>query len=217
MHPSAVSRRPNHLWEKSRGKSDDFPVFSRTDVMHLTRFTDLSLRVLMYLTYRNRTVLVTVNELAQRFEWSRNHIVKVAHFLSTKGWIISHRGRTGGLQLAKDPSEYRLGDLIRELEGSQPMLDCENPPCNLSGGCQIRRIVDEAVEAFYEVLNRYTLESITSVPEAQAVITLLNEMPVGRQPCGDEAGMPGSMLIKSLDRDEPFGGEHAEAGSEPEF
>ena len=77
--------------------------------------------------------------------------------------------------------------------------------------------MDEAVEAFYEVLNRYTLESITSVPEAQAVITLLNEMPVGRQPCGDEAGMPGSMLIKSLDRDEPFGGEHAEAGSEPEF
>ena len=73
--------------------------------MHLTRFTDLSLRVLMYLTYRNRTSLVTVNELAQKFQWSRNHIVKVAHFLHLQGWIASFRGRSGGLKLAKDPSE----------------------------------------------------------------------------------------------------------------
>lgn len=81
--------------------------------MHLTRFTDLSLRVLMYLTYRNRTSLVTVNELAQKFQWSRNHIVKVAHFLHLQGWIASFRGRSGGLKLAKDPSEYRIGEIVR--------------------------------------------------------------------------------------------------------
>ena len=51
--------------------------------MHLTRFTDLSLRVLIYLTHNERKGLVTVTELAERFKWSRNHMVKVVHFMST--------------------------------------------------------------------------------------------------------------------------------------
>lgn len=88
--------------------------------MHLTRFTDLSLRVLMYLTYRNRSTLVTVNELAEKFDWSRNHIVKVAHFLHTKGWIVSYRGRTGGLELARDPRNIVLGILFANLKGASP-------------------------------------------------------------------------------------------------
>ena len=37
--------------------------------MHLTRFTDLSLRVLIYLTHNERKGLVTVTELAERFKW----------------------------------------------------------------------------------------------------------------------------------------------------
>ena len=55
--------------------------------MHLTRFTDLSLRVLIYLTHNERKGLVTVTELAERFKWSRNHMVKVVHFMSTKNWV----------------------------------------------------------------------------------------------------------------------------------
>ena len=60
--------------------------------MHLTRFTDLSLRVLIYLTHNERKGLVTVTELAERFKWSRNHMVKVVHFMSTKNWVQTHRG-----------------------------------------------------------------------------------------------------------------------------
>lgn len=63
--------------------------------MHLTRFTDLSLRVLIYLTHNERKGLVTVTELAERFKWSRNHMVKVVHFMSTKNWVQTHRGRFG--------------------------------------------------------------------------------------------------------------------------
>ena len=58
--------------------------------MHLTRFTDLSLRVLIYLTHNERKGLVTVTELAERFKWSRNHMVKVVHFMSTKNWVQTH-------------------------------------------------------------------------------------------------------------------------------
>ena len=73
--------------------------------MHLTRFTDLSLRVLIYLTHNERKGLVTVTELAERFKWSRNHMVKVVHFMSTKNWVQTHRGRFGGLTLKMRPCQ----------------------------------------------------------------------------------------------------------------
>ena len=45
--------------------------------MHITRFTDLSLRVLMYLCARPSQDRTTVTEIAERIGWTRNHVVKV--------------------------------------------------------------------------------------------------------------------------------------------
>lgn len=85
--------------------------------MQLNRFTDFGLRVMMYLTQcRDRTVPVTIPEIAARFEISRNHLVKVVHFLSQQGWIVATRGKGGGLRLARDAVEYRIGELVRVLE-----------------------------------------------------------------------------------------------------
>ena len=150
--------------------------------MHLLRFTDLSLRVLMYMTYKHRPVLVTVNEMAERFGWSRHHLVKVVHYLNEKGWILTLRGRGGGLKLAMDPSEYRLGDIIRAIEGDQLMPECEIGDCQFTGTCRIRHYVNEATEAFYESLNKHTLESITSEPSMQTIITRFSEMPQPPRP-----------------------------------
>lgn len=96
--------------------------------MHLTRFTDLSLRVLIYLTHNERKGLVTVTELAERFKWSRNHMVKVVHFMSTKNWVQTHRGRFGGLTLKMHPSEYKIGDIVQILEEQGELIDCFEPP-----------------------------------------------------------------------------------------
>lgn len=95
--------------------------------MHLTRFTDLSLRVLIYLTHNERKGLVTVTELAERFKWSRNHMVKVVHFMSTKNWVQTHRGRFGGLTLKMHPSEYKIGDIVQILEEQGELIDCSVP------------------------------------------------------------------------------------------
>lgn len=83
--------------------------------MHLTRFTDLSLRVLIYLTHNERKGLVTVTELAERFKWSRNHMVKVVHFMSTKNWVQTHRGRFGGLTLKMPRPNTRSATSFRFL------------------------------------------------------------------------------------------------------
>ena len=62
----------------------------------------------------------------------------------------------GGVALDKDPSEYRLGDLVRRLEGNESLFDCNEPACHLEG-CQLTHYYASALEAFYEELNKITL------------------------------------------------------------
>ncbi|HET9763806.1 MAG TPA: Rrf2 family transcriptional regulator, partial [Casimicrobiaceae bacterium] len=67
--------------------------------MRLTRFTDYSLRVLMYVAAREDG-RATIADVAAAFAISENHLTKVVHFLGKCGFLSNVRGRGGGLRLA---------------------------------------------------------------------------------------------------------------------
>lgn len=141
--------------------------------MQLTRFTDFGLRVLMYLTQcRDRSAAVTIPEIADRFSVSRNHLVKVVHFMAQQGWVSTSRGKGGGLRLAQAADRYRLGDLIRQLEQQGPLIDCREPPCALDGACRLSGVLAQTLQSFYEALNGYTLADLVRDPTAAAIIKL---------------------------------------------
>lgn len=141
--------------------------------MQLTRFTDFGLRVLMYLTQcRERSAAVTIPEIADRFSVSRNHLVKVVHFMAQQGWVSTSRGKGGGLRLSQSADRYRLGDLIRQLEQQGPLIDCREPPCALDGACRLSGVLAQTLQAFYEALNGYTLADLVRDPTAAAIIKL---------------------------------------------
>ncbi|MBM2884702.1 Rrf2 family transcriptional regulator [Chromobacterium phragmitis] len=140
--------------------------------MQLTRFTDLGLRVLMYLTGLESGQLATIPEIAERFEVSRNHLVKVVHFMAQQGWLATSRGKGGGLALARPPEHFRLGDVVRALEGSPQLIDCAEPPCALRQGCLLKGALDGALAAFFQTLDGYTLRDIVASPTGEAIIRL---------------------------------------------
>ncbi len=141
--------------------------------MQLTRFTDFGLRVLMYLTQcRDRSAAVTIPEIADRFSVSRNHLVKVVHFMAQHGWVSTTRGKGGGLRLSQPAASYRLGDLIRDLEQQGPLIDCREPPCALDGSCRLSGVLAQTLQAFYDALNGYTLADLVRDPTAAAIIKL---------------------------------------------
>ena len=126
--------------------------------MQLTRYTDYSLRVLLYLAVdQNRNPPVTVDELSQQFQISRNHLVKIVHELGQRGLLLTVRGRGGGVRLAKDPSEYRIGDIIEQLEGGRAVIDCKKIGCVLTGKCGLSGALWRAIRHFFDELNQYTL------------------------------------------------------------
>jgi Rrf2 family transcriptional regulator, nitric oxide-sensitive transcriptional repressor len=130
--------------------------------MKLTTFTDYSLRVLIYLgTQPGR--LATIAEIAQAFEVSENHMTKVVHFLGKQGWLANQRGKGGGLSLALPLARIPLGEVVRQTEGQAVPAECfeeDGGHCCIAPACRLKGVLAEAFEAFYAVLDRYTLEDL---------------------------------------------------------
>ena len=129
--------------------------------MRLTTFTDYSLRVLIYLAAEPAR-RATIAEIAASFEISENHLTKVVHFLGKRGFLANVRGRGGGLELARPAREIAIADVVREAEGTMVPAECfdEGEGCAIAPVCRLRRALDAAMKAFYEVLAQYTLEDI---------------------------------------------------------
>jgi Rrf2 family nitric oxide-sensitive transcriptional repressor len=140
--------------------------------MQLTRFTDLGLRVLMYLTQPERAEPVTNAEIAAQFGVPHNHVIKVVHRLGKLGWIRTQRGRGGGISLGVAPAKLRLGDVLRELEGDAPLVDCDRPPCVLQNTCQLKHALDVGLAKFYSAMNEYTLADVSGRRTATTLAAL---------------------------------------------
>ena len=83
--------------------------------MRLTVYTDYALRLLMYLALKEDG-LATISEVAEGYDISKNHLMKVAHQLGVAGYVDTIRGRNGGLRLAKPAKAIGLGEVVRHTE-----------------------------------------------------------------------------------------------------
>ena len=144
--------------------------------MRLTTFTDYALRVLMY-TASVPAERATIADIAAAFGISQNHLMKVVHHLGRAGVLANTRGRNGGVRLAREPSAINLGEVVRSTEHGDLAAECfggENA-CALKGHCVLEHTLREAVDAFYGVLDRYTLADL--VVNRQALVAALRNPP----------------------------------------
>ncbi|PPC05608.1 Rrf2 family transcriptional regulator [Acinetobacter pittii] len=127
--------------------------------MQLNKFTDYALRILMYVA-RPSDVPYTIAEIAKDLHVSQNHLVKVVHFMGKQEWIITIRGKGGGIRLNPDALNSNLGSIVRILQGDNQIVECNTPPCVLRSHCGLKGILDQALESFYQSLDQYTLGEV---------------------------------------------------------
>ncbi|HEY0720273.1 MAG TPA: Rrf2 family transcriptional regulator [Gammaproteobacteria bacterium] len=132
--------------------------------MQLTRYTDYSLRVLIFVALREEGTQATINEICDRFGMPRNHLIKVVQRLGRLGYLRTQRGKGGGLRLGKPAEEIVIGDVVQAMEPNLDIAECTSPDCPLLGGCQLRSVFDEALAAFLAVLSRHTLADLINQP-----------------------------------------------------
>lgn len=125
--------------------------------MRLTRYTDYAVRVLLYLA-RHPDGLCSIADIARAYAISQNHLMKVVSDLVNVGYVESVRGRGGGIRLARAPEEINIGALIRHTEDDFDLVDCGS--CLIAPACGLTGTLDEALAAFFSVLDGYTLADV---------------------------------------------------------
>lgn len=128
--------------------------------MQLNKFTDYGFRVLLYLTQAEPNQSHTIALMAKDLMISQNHLVKVVYHMAKKGWLHTTRGKGGGVTIATQALDLRVGDIIRELEANTSLVECDVPPCVLRNNCVLKFHLDSATQAFYTYLNQYTLKQM---------------------------------------------------------
>ncbi len=132
--------------------------------MQLTRYSDYALRVLIYLAVEPER-RATIDEIARSYGISKTHLMKVVHQLGLRGFVETLRGRGGGLRLARAPHEISVGEVVRATEENLALTECfdaATSACVIESACGLRGVLDEALGAFLDVLDRYTLADLVA-------------------------------------------------------
>jgi len=155
--------------------------------MRMTLHTDYALRMLIYLAIREPRPS-TVNDVAESYGISRNHLLKVALNLKNMGIVSTARGRSGGIRLAVAPERINVGRLVRDLGDEFPVVECmkaEGGGCILSPICRLKSVVREALGAYLAVFDKYTLADL--IANRTELMALLDGAAQNCDPRGEAA------------------------------
>jgi Rrf2 family nitric oxide-sensitive transcriptional repressor len=125
------------------------------------------MRVLIYLALRTGG-WVTIRQISDSYGISRNHLMKVVSVLTRLGYVAARRGPGGGIKLARPADEIRLADVIQDMEDDMDLVECfcSDGQCAITARCQLKVILCEALAAYLERLESYTVQDLVEPREA---------------------------------------------------
>lgn len=143
--------------------------------MNITRFTDYALRVLVYLDVGNDQP-ARIQDVADGYDISKNHLMKVVQVLSAEGYVRATRGKNGGIALNRSADQINIGKLVRLFEEDSKLVECfgKNNQCVITPACQLKNMFAGAMNQFFIYLEQYTLADLTASSERQSLAQLLH-------------------------------------------
>jgi Rrf2 family transcriptional regulator, nitric oxide-sensitive transcriptional repressor len=130
--------------------------------MQLSLHSDYALRVLLYLGAHPGEVIST-RQISAAYGISKNHLVRVVQTLGEHGYVELLPGRSGGVRLARDPAQIRLGDVVRHAEPNLRLVECFDPAtntCPIINSCGLKSLLNQALLGFIATLNEHTLAEL---------------------------------------------------------
>lgn len=120
-----------------------------------------ALRLMLDLALHNTGGYITIKSIAARQDISEKYLEQIIALLNRAGYVKSIRGAQGGYRLAKEPTEYTVGMILRLTEGSLSPIDCiEDGECSRNGNCVTRGVWQELYDAICNVVDHITLQDL---------------------------------------------------------
>lgn len=144
--------------------------------MQLTFYSDYSLRVLVYLSRIPKST-TTILEITNFYKISKNHLIKIVHHLAQLGFITTIQGKREGIKINPACYRFTLAEILQKTEPNFKLVECfdkEANRCVITQHCDLQKVFNQALKAFLEVLNNYTLAEVCKLILTQQITNFLN-------------------------------------------
>ena len=130
--------------------------------MRLTRQSSYAIRTLIYCAV-NAPDLSRIADIARAHAISELFLFKLIRPLVEGGLIETVRGRKGGIRLGRPAGEITLLDAVKLTEENFALAECfegSDVHCPLADSCDLSGALHEALRAFFDVLDSYTIADL---------------------------------------------------------
>lgn len=127
--------------------------------MHITLESDYAVRIVGCLA--DSQTRLDAKTISSETSVTLRFALKILRKLVANGIVKSFKGTYGGYELAKDPTEISLKDVIETVEGKYHLSRClsEEYDCDMGTSCcRFRRVFDQISADVEKKLESYTFD-----------------------------------------------------------
>ncbi len=131
--------------------------------MRITYRGDYALKTILDLALHYRNGPVTIHELATQADIPIKFLEQILLDLKRGGFVESRRGKVGGYLLAKSPSQIKLGEVIRFIDGQIEPIACVDNKykgCREINKCAFRDVWQKIAESTSRIIDNITFEDL---------------------------------------------------------
>lgn len=138
--------------------------------MHLTYKGDYALKAVLDLAQHYDQGLVTIHAMAKRIDSPIKFLEQVLLDLKRGGFVESRRGKIGGYLLANAPSQIKLGEVVRFIDGPVEPVACVESSyrdCGDINNCVFRKTWQEVAKCISKIIDNITFEDLAEQAQKQ--------------------------------------------------
>jgi len=138
--------------------------------MRVTYKGDYSVKTILDLALHYGNSPITIQDLAERADIPIKFLEQILLELKKGGFVESRRGSVGGYLLSKAPSQIRLGEVIRFIDGPVEPIACAGKAysgCNDIYKCVFKSIWQRVAKATSDIIDNITFEDLVNQVKVQ--------------------------------------------------
>src|ERR1051326_7633769 len=136
-------------------------------MLRLSKKADYALMAMKHLALRGDRGSSSAREIAALYDIPIELMAKVLQRLVRRGLLASHQGTRGGYQLARNPTQISVADVIQAVDGAVTVTACsteEGQQCEQFSKCNVRDPLWRVRERILSALGECTIAELASDP-----------------------------------------------------